>query len=215
MSRAHPLRTILEDAARGRFPPPDGAVEVVPSPPGAADAVIAFTAHSIVAADVSEGEVLAHLDATDLGAPVGADFLSWLGRRLQSTPGSLDVVLAAPGLADAGVGVLREAGGATHDRIQRAERYRDDVTVFADDEGTAVLAMGSGLAGRREVSLEIEEAARGRGLGRRLLLAARGSVPSGEFVFAQVAPGNALSLRSFLAAGFTPIGAEVLFLKDG
>jgi GNAT superfamily N-acetyltransferase len=210
----HPLRAILEEAARGRFPPPDGSVSVVPSPPGAADAVIAFTAHCIVAADVSEAEVLAHLDPSDLGAPVGPGFLSWLAHRLESSPGSLDVVLAAPGL-ESDTGVLREVDGATHDRIERAERYRDDVTVFAGVEGTAVLAIGSGLAGRREVSLEIEETARGRGLGRRLLLAVRGSIPPGEFVFAQVAPGNALSLRAFLAAGFAPIGAEVLFLKDG
>jgi len=34
---------------------------------------------------------------------------------------------------------------------------------------------------------------------------------SGEPLFAQVAPGNAASLRAFLAAGFVPIGAEVLF----
>jgi RimJ/RimL family protein N-acetyltransferase len=33
-------------------------------------------------------------------------------------------------------------------------------------------------------------------------------------VFAQVAPGNAASLRAFLAAGFRPIGSEVLFLTS-
>ena len=36
----------------------------------------------------------------------------------------------------------------------------------------------------------------------------------GDVVFAQVAPGNAASLRAFLAAGFSPIGSEVLFLTS-
>jgi RimJ/RimL family protein N-acetyltransferase len=37
-------------------------------------------------------------------------------------------------------------------------------------------------------------------------------VPAGELIWAQVAPGNAASLRAFLAAGFTAIGAETLIL---
>jgi len=40
------------------------------------------------------------------------------------------------------------------------------------------------------------------------------SIPEGDVVFAQVAPGNAASLRAFLAAGFRPIGSEVLFLTS-
>ncbi|RIQ11374.1 hypothetical protein DY240_28965 [Jiangella rhizosphaerae] len=35
-------------------------------------------------------------------------------------------------------------------------------------------------------------------------------VPAGEPVFAAVTPGNARSLRAFLACGFTPVGSEVL-----
>ena len=46
-----------------------------------------------------------------------------------------------------------------------------------------------------------------------LAAAARGLVPAGEHLFAQVAPGNVASLRAFLAAGYRPIGAEVLFLR--
>ena len=97
--------------------------------------------------------------------------------------------------------------------MDRAERHREDVSVYSDPDETAVVVLGSGLAGRREISLDVEEAARGRGLGRRLVLAARTLVPEEEFVFAQVAPGNAASLRAFLAAGFTPIGSEMLFLR--
>jgi RimJ/RimL family protein N-acetyltransferase len=45
--------------------------------------------------------------------------------------------------------------------------------------------------------------------------AARHLTPPGEPLFAQVAPGNAASLRVVEAAGFRPIGAEVLFHRDG
>ena len=177
--------------------------------------MIAFTAHHVIAADVDPDEVHAHLKPADLGAPVNARFLSWLGRRLGAPPGSLDVVLAAPGLAGTGdETLLREAGRLAHDRVGRAERYRENVSVYADVEETAVVVLGRGLAGRRELSLEIEEAARGRGHGRRLLAAARTLVPVEEAVFAQVAPGNVASLRAFLAAGFTPVCAEVLFLRS-
>ena len=58
-------------------------------------------------------------------------------------------------------------------------------------------------------------AQRGQGLGRTLAAVSMLAVPRGERVFVQVAPGNAASLRAVLAAGFHPIGAEVLFLKDG
>jgi hypothetical protein len=43
--------------------------------------------------------------------------------------------------------------------------------------------------------------------------AARTFGPPAEPLFAQVTPGNAASLRAFLAAGYRPIGSEVLFLR--
>ena len=39
-----------------------------------------------------------------------------------------------------------------------------------------------------------------------------GLVPAGDLVWAQVAPGNAASLRAFLTCGFFPIGSEVLIV---
>jgi GNAT superfamily N-acetyltransferase len=208
----HPLRALLEDAARGRFPPGDGSVRVVPSPPGRSDAVVAFTAHHIVAADVEPRDVMARLPDGDLGAPMSAPFLYWLGRRIGAEPGMVDAVLAAPGLAGPPDLDLRPARGVTHDRVSRAERYRDDVSVYVDPDDLAVVALGRGLARRLEMSVEVDETARARGLGRRVVRAARSLVPPDEFIFAQVSPGNAASLRAFLAAGFTPIGGEVLFL---
>jgi GNAT superfamily N-acetyltransferase len=78
-----------------------------------------------------------------------------------------------------------------------------------------VLVLGRGLAGRREVAFEVDPAARDRGLGRLLVAAARHLTPPGEPLFAQVAAGNAASLRVVAAAGFRPVGAEVLFHRDG
>ena len=72
-----------------------------------------------------------------------------------------------------------------------------------------LLTVGRGVAGRLEVSLEVDPAARGRGLGTALARAARRLAD--EPLWTQVAPANTASLRAFLAAGYRPVGAEVLF----
>ena len=206
------VREILEDAARGQFPEPNGHVAVLPSPSGPSDAVIGFTAHHVIATAVDPGEVSRHLPAGDFGAPMSARFLAWIGDRLGVEPGNLDVVLAAPGRGTGHPEWLREVSAFEHERVARADRYRTAIRTFVTPAEDGVLIIGRGLAGRLEVSLEIDPAARGRGLGRRMIQAARSLVAAEEVVFAQVAPGNAASLRAFLAAGFTPIGSEVLFL---
>jgi hypothetical protein len=204
------LAALLEEAARGRFPPADGAVEVLPAPPGRSMAVVAFTAHHVIAADVEPEWVRAQLPAGDLSAPMGAPFLVALGERIGRQAGSLDVVLATAGLG--GEPDLAEVSGAEHPRVARAHRYRSGVRVFEAVGGAAVVVVGQGLAGRTEVAVEIEPAVRGGGLGAQALFEARRLIGEDEVVFAQVAPGNAASLRAFLRAGFEPIGCEVLFL---
>jgi GNAT superfamily N-acetyltransferase len=206
------LAALLDAAARGVHPPPDGRVEVVPSPPGLADAVVAFTAHTVVAADVDAEAVVAQLPAESLSAPLQPPFLSWLAGRLHSETGSLDALLVA-GRATAPEVELVEVDHTDHPRLRRAHRYRSDLRVYAPAGGGALLIVGRGLAGRYEVSIEVESDRRGEGLGRLLAQAARALVPAEQGLFAQVAPGNAASLRAFLAAGYRPIGAEVLFLK--
>ena len=210
------LLRLLEGAAGGMPPPADGVVEVWPALDGPVDAVLAFTAHHVVAAAVDPDLVAARLPEGDLGAPMSAGFLAWLGGRLGSHPGSLDVVLAAPGLGGAPPLELRPLEGpARHPRAARAQRYRRDLRVWTDPEGAGVLVIGRGLAGRRELSFEVDPDRRNRGLGRLLVAAARHLVPAGEPLFAQVSPGNAASLRVVEVAGFRPIGAEVLFHRDG
>ena len=210
------LLRLLEDAALGSPPPADGVVEVWPAPEGPVDAVLAFTAHHVVAAGVEPDLVAAQLPDGDLGAPMSPGFLGWLGERLGSLPGSLDVVLAAEAVG--GDPPLALRSGADPDRYPRAARalrYRRDLQVWTDPEDAGVLVLGRGLAGRREVAFEVDPARRGRGLGRLLVAAARHLVPAGGVLFAQVTPGNAASLRVVQAAGFRPIGAEVLFHRDG
>jgi GNAT superfamily N-acetyltransferase len=210
------LLRLLEDAAGGVLPPADGVVEVWPGPDGPVDAVLAFTAHNVVAAGVDPDLVAARLPEGDLGAPMSPGFLGWLGERLGSHPGSLDVVLAAPGLGgDPPLALRPVADPDRHPRAARAARYRRDLRVWTDQDGAGVLVLGRGLAGRREVAFEVDPARRNRGLGRLLVTCARHLIPPGEPLFAQVSPGNAASLRVVEAAGFRPLGAEVLFHRDG
>jgi GNAT superfamily N-acetyltransferase len=160
------------------------------------DAVLAFTAHHVVAARVDPGLVAARLPPGDLEAPMSAAFLGWLGERLGSQPGSLDVVLAAEGLGGTPPLALRAGvDPERHPRVARALRYRNEPAAWTDADGLGVLVLGRGLAGRREVAFEVDPAARNRGLGRLLITAARHLTPPGEPLFAQVAPGNVASLR--------------------
>jgi GNAT superfamily N-acetyltransferase len=206
------LLRLLEDAATGSPPAADGVVEVWPAPAGPVDAVLAFTAHHVVAAGVDPGLVAARLPEGDLGAPMSPGFLGWLGERLGSPPGSLDVVLAAEGLGgEPPLELQRVADRGGHQRVVEALRHRSGLEVWSDPERAGMLLLGRGLAGRRELAFEVEPGRRNRGLGRRLVAAARHLVPPGEPLFAQVAAGNAASLRALEAAGFRPLGAEVLF----
>jgi RimJ/RimL family protein N-acetyltransferase len=210
----HPLAVMLYAAAHGDHPPPDGFVEVMPSPGGPADAIVDFTAHLVVAADVPADDVLNALPTGDLSAWTHPSFQLWLAERLGSKPGSRDLVMAAPPTDHADLELTRRDDLGGHDRVRRAARYRTDLRVFTDPEELGVLVVGRGLAGRMECAFEVEPAARHRGLGRRLALAARTFVPDGRAIFAQVAPGNVASVRALLSAGFRPIGGEVLFARQ-
>jgi hypothetical protein len=100
------------------------------------------------------------------------------------------------------------AGAGVHPRVERALRYRTDVRVWTSEHG--VLILGRGLAGRWETAIEVSAGSRNKGYGRALATAARHLVPDGRPVWGQIAPGNASSLRAFLAAGYVPVGSEVI-----
>ena len=194
-----PFAVMLADAAAGRFPAADGAVDVVGPPDGPADAVIAFTAHHVVAADVVCAEVVAQLPPNDLGAPMKPPLLAWLERRLAAPAGMLDLVLVAPPTAEPARGLVG-TDADDHPRVMRARQYRTDVRVFSDRDAHAYVVLGRGLAGRLEIAVEVAPEHRGRGLCRSLARAAASLAPH-EPLYAQVSPGNVASVRAFLAAG--------------
>ncbi len=147
---------------------------------------------------------------------MNANFLVWLASELNAVPGLLDLVFAASRLdaPDSLIALERRKNLTDHPRVTRALRYREEVIVYADRLDRGSLILGHGLAWRWEVSLEISPAYRGIGLGRKFAEAARSLVLADEPLFAQVAAGNVQSIRAFLAAGFQPICAEVLFLRS-
>lgn len=206
------LRALLLDAARGRFPAPDGSVTVLPAPSdGGLAALLEFTAHLVVAADVDVAEVTHHAAPGDFAGWAGPAFRDWFATRVDARPGDLDNVLVAPGRASPVVRLVPTDAHDGHPRVVRASRHRTDVRVWTDTTGAGVLIVGRGLAGRWEVAFEVHPDARGQGIGRRLVEGARSCIPEGEPLFAQVVAANAASLRALLAAGFVPIGDEVLF----
>ncbi|MFG3257639.1 GNAT family N-acetyltransferase [Streptomyces sp. NPDC048172] len=210
------LAKLLDAAAHGEFPPADGSLTVLPQPSPRAAGVLAFTAHSVVFADADPDWIRGLLPPDDLGAPLGPPFLSALCARTGRTAGSQDALLALrPGETPRAAPAegLRETTDRAHPRVTRALRYRDEVRAWTAPGGTVLV--GRGVAGRWEVAVEVDATARGAGLGRALAAAARELVPADETLWAQVAPGNAASLRAFLAAGFTPVAAEVLLTYAG
>ncbi|MGW6021674.1 GNAT family N-acetyltransferase [Streptomyces sp. NPDC055099] len=210
------LGTILDAAAHGRFPPPDGTTTVVPQPCHRDAGVLAFTAHSVVFTDEDPRWVhatLAALDCDPLAATMNplflAAFLERTGRATDTTD-LLTVADTLPGAPEPALD-LREIDDPDHPRVARARKRRDDVRVWAS-AGGGVLVLGRGLAGRWEAAIEVDEDVRHRGLGRALALAARHLAPGASHVWAQQSPGNARSVRVFQAAGYRPVGAEALFV---
>jgi hypothetical protein len=202
-----PLRTVVLDAAEGRFPPADGGVTVVPPDRTTGlHAVLSFTAHAVVATDRSHDEVLA-LGVDGLDGTLAPDTLRGLAGP-GGWIGVIDAVLVARGTGAGGTSLSLVDPDPGHGRVGYATSTRVDVQVLADERG--LITLGRGLGGRTELGFEVAEARRDQGLGRALLVDMLAERPAGEPIFASCAPGNARSLRALLAAGFRVIGGEAL-----
>ncbi|REK86865.1 GNAT family N-acetyltransferase [Streptomyces inhibens] len=208
------LSKLLTAAARGSFPPADGSVTVLPPPSPRDVGVAAFTCHAVVFADVEPSWVRDRIAPGDLSAPLSPPFLTALGERVGREANNIDMVTVAEALPGPPPLELAETTDRGHPRITRALRHRDDVRAWTTADG-GTLVIGRGVADRWELAVEVDGVAQGHGLGRRLAYAARHLLPAGELLWAQVAPGNARSVRGILAAGFVPVGAEVLMVPHG
>ncbi|HEU4421407.1 MAG TPA: GNAT family N-acetyltransferase [Pilimelia sp.] len=196
---------------QGERLPTEPWLSVVAQPSPRAAAVVSFPGRIVIAADVEPGWVTGLLPDFDLCAPLNPPFLNALAGKLDRRVNNIDLMMLAAPVAGPPDLPLSPVADADHPRVRRARRYRDDVRIWTTDGG--VLVLGRGLGGRWETAIEVTEGLRNRGLGRRLAAAARNLVPEGRPVWAQVAPGNAASVRAFLAAGYAPIGAEALLVR--
>jgi hypothetical protein len=204
------LRDIFDAAAHGAFPAPDGGTTVVPQPSPRDAGVFAFTAHSVIATDEDPDWVYATLRALDcdaLAATMNARFLAALMDRTGRGSDTIDVMTVASALPGGPPLPLTEIDDPGHPRVASSRRRRDEVRVWAAQGG--VLVLGRGVAGRLEVAVEVGDDLRHRGLGRELARCAR-QLSGGEPVWAQVSAGNARSMRAFQAAGYRPVGSELL-----
>ncbi|TCC43618.1 GNAT family N-acetyltransferase [Kribbella sindirgiensis] len=210
------LAAILRGVERGAFPPPDLGLTVVPAPSERGSCVVAFTGHIVIAADIDPAWVAQRVPDGDPFAPTSPRFLAALQEFTGRQVNTIDAMLLAPALTDpaprdAALAGLTELVDPEHPRVEHALRYRDDVRVYGDPH-RGLVVIGHGLAGRLECAIEVPPEARDHGNGRRLARTARALIGSDASVWAQITPGNAASMRTFLAAGFKPVGSEALLV---
>jgi hypothetical protein len=201
------LAALFAEVLDGRYPPSDGGFRVVaPDRTTGQHAVLAFTGHAVVATDRTHEQVAA-LGLDGYGAAHHPDVL-----RALAGPGGwigvLDAVLVARGTGGGGTTLRRTEDLDDHPRVTYARETRVAVEVLADGRG--LVTVGKGLGARTELGLELTDAPMDQRAGRALLRDVLAELPAGQPVWASCAPGNARSLRALLAAGFVPVGAEVL-----
>jgi GNAT superfamily N-acetyltransferase len=206
----HELAKVLDGVAHGVFPEPNGRVEVVGAPPDGPGAIVCFTAHTYVALDIEPEEVAARAPAGELSVPMSTGFVQWAAARTGTVDGGQDLVFCALARGGPPEVELELVDEHDHARVARAALHRDTTRIYVTRDRDALVVLGRGLTRRWELAFEVEPHARGAGVGRRIAMAARTLLPAGTPIWAQVAPGNAQSVRAVMAAGFVPIGSEVL-----
>jgi GNAT superfamily N-acetyltransferase len=204
------LADLLGQVERGEPLLTDPWLSVVPAPSGN-PVVLSFPGRIVVAADLDERWVRDQVPDGDLSAPMNPPFLHALEQKLGRRVNCLDGLYLAPPSTGAPELPMREVDDLDHPRVRRARRYRPELRIWTTDGG--VVVVGRGVAGRWESAIEVDPAYRGRGLGRALASAARHLGGEERPLWAQISPGNAASVRAFLAAGYRPVGAEALLVR--
>jgi hypothetical protein len=200
----HPLLSIYLRAAHGEFPPADGQAIFLPSLHAKQAAVVSFTARAYIATSHMADD-FADLQLDGYGTAIRPNVLT----RLAGPVGHIfmtDMTLVGRGQGGGSLPVRDDL--EDHIRVRYARTLRKNVRVHGDERGFITLSYG--LAGRLEMSIELTSGTENRGTGRALIGEALKLTPSGEPLFAAVSPGNARSVRAFLAMGFMPIGSEVI-----
>ena len=102
--------------------------------------------------------------------------------------------------------------GGTGQRFGNPKQYEllDDRRVIDHSRSIAEIASAGVVVVVPASDAEREGGVAGGSTRSESVRAGLAAVPPGETVWAQVSPGNAQSLRAFLACGFVPIGSEVL-----
>lgn len=192
-------------ASVGEFPDADGRVRFMPPHRIGIEAVVAFTGHAVMMTEL-RAEDLEGIPIDGFGLAQRPEALLRLARG--GSVGVLDATLVWTGtepIRGDVAEVSRTDLLKDHHRVRHASRVRDGVEVYANEHGLVTLS--TGLAGRREMSVEVFEP--GGGHGRELIRAAQ-SLAGAEPLFAAVSPGNVRSFRAFQAEGFSLICSEVV-----
>lgn len=197
---SHPLLPYLIEAFLGHFPPADGGFTRLPPLDEGFEAVVSFTGHAVLCTRIGT-DGLAGLGVDGFGAALHPGVLLAMAGP-GGEVGVIDVTLVARGRG--GSDLAERSDLDHHPRVRHARALRHRVRVFGDERG--LVTLGVGLGGRLEMSVEASVPGAGRGL----ILEALGLTPDGQAVFAAVSPGNARSLRAFLASGFQPVASEVI-----
>lgn len=220
------LRTVLLQAAAGRFPQVDGGWEAVRPWSSRVAAVVALTGHAYLAvpADLVQQVPTERVDGyggahdprvvTALAGPGGwIDCLDALLVHPGHGPSGADAT--EPGPAVKRVVLVPRPDLSHHPRAALARALRDDVDVLGvpDPRCGSLLTVGTGIAGLTEVGIELDPGSPVGSPTGRDLLAAVVALQQGAPLVAAVAPGNARALRLFLGSGFVPVGSVQLFSR--
>ncbi|MBB2894093.1 N-acetyltransferase [Flexivirga oryzae] len=211
----HPVGRLLERAAAGEPPPADGTWSRERPWSATVYGVLTFTGHAVLCVPDSVTDAdLAGLHPDGFGGAADPRLIVALAGQ-RGWIDSLDLVLSAPGLVGRPQWLVPRPDLADQPRALRAAGLRTATRVFGlADRDDAILTIGNGIGGLRELSFELDPTSRDSGLGRRLIADARHLIVPDEIVLASVAPGNIASMRATLAAGFRPLAGVQLFRPD-